>query len=320
LRPVRSSLLTAGKPEAQRHLVASIENPIDEETVLRSFASADREELERIREEGNGFYAWGAVPGLRNIPNWKAMERGDYVLCVYGNTYYYVARVLEKYDNERFARRVWGEDEDGETWEYMYFLTQPIEVDRPLHEFEGYLRGRYWGFTRISNLELEEIEEGFSSVEGLIREILDYQGEGLPDELTLRHNRSAEIAEDSLQVDAVTHGNVDEDSVPDSEGRKRIIQHVQYERSQKNRRIALEKHGATCAVCTFNFDETYGKDYADGYIQIHHIKPVSEYEGEVDPNTDLVPLCANCHAMAHRRRAIVTSIDDLKALIEKANG
>jgi putative restriction endonuclease len=40
----------------------------------------------------------------------------------------------------------------------------------------------------------------------------------------------------------------------------------------------------------------------------------------VDPETDLVPLCANCHAMAHRRRATVTSIDELKALVEKAKG
>jgi hypothetical protein len=35
-------------------------------------------------------------------------------------------------------------------------------------------------------------------------------------------------------------------------------------------------------VCGFNFDETYGKDHAAGYIQVHHIKPLSEYEGEVD--------------------------------------
>jgi predicted HNH restriction endonuclease len=44
-------------------------------------------------------------------------------------------------------------------------------------------------------------------------------------------------------------------------------------------------------VCEFNFDETYSKDYAEGYIQIHHIKPGSQYEGEVDSETDLVP-CA----------------------------
>ncbi|CAA9369519.1 MAG: hypothetical protein AVDCRST_MAG93-8291, partial [uncultured Chloroflexia bacterium] len=107
-------------------------------------------------------------------------------------------------------------------------------------------------------------------------------------------------------------------TVPDSEGRKRIGLHVSYERSQKNRRTAIEEHGTTCAVCSFNFDEFYGEDYADGYIQVHHLKPLSGYEGEVDPKTDLRPLCANCHAMAHRRRDAVTSIEELKALIEKA--
>ena len=86
-------VFTASNPEAQRNLVISIENPIDEETVFGSFASTAREELERIREDGNGFYTWGAVPGLKNIPNWETMERGDYVLCVYNSTYYYVARV-----------------------------------------------------------------------------------------------------------------------------------------------------------------------------------------------------------------------------------
>jgi hypothetical protein len=50
-------VFTAGNPEAQQHLLGSIEDPIDDETVFRSFASADREELERIREGGNGFYA-----------------------------------------------------------------------------------------------------------------------------------------------------------------------------------------------------------------------------------------------------------------------
>jgi hypothetical protein len=36
----------------------------------------------------------------------------------------------------------------------------------------------------------------------------------------------------------------------------------------------------------------------------------------VDPATDLVPLCANCHAIAHRRRTTVTSIEEIRALIE----
>jgi hypothetical protein len=140
------------------------------------------------------FYAWGAVPGLRNTPTWETMERGDYVLCVYDSTYHYVARVLDKYENERFARRVWGEDEDGRTWKYVYFLTEPIAVNQPLYEFEGYLHSRYQGFTRISNERLNEIEEDFGAIEGFIQEILEYQGEELPDELLLAPDRSEEMA------------------------------------------------------------------------------------------------------------------------------
>jgi predicted HNH restriction endonuclease len=133
-------------------------------------------------------------------------------------------------------------------------------------------------------------------------------------------SRSGKIAEESLQVDDITHGWVDEKTVPDSEGRKRIGRHVTCERSQKNRELAIEIHGTICAGCTFNFDETYGKDYAKGYIQIHHLKPLSEHEGAVAPATDLVPLCANCHTMAHKRRKTVTPIEELKELTEKAKG
>jgi predicted HNH restriction endonuclease len=31
-------------------------------------------------------------------------------------------------------------------------------------------------------------------------------------------------------------------------------------------------------------------------------------------------LCANCHAMAHKRRETVTPIEELKELIDKAKG
>jgi hypothetical protein len=313
-------VFTAGNPEARQHLVDSIQNPVDDAVVFGNFDEHHHEQLGRIRDEGNGFYAWGAVWGVRNVPTWEQMERDDFVLCVYDATYRYVARVLDTYDNPECAEAIWGTNDEGRTWRYMYFLTEPVEVYQPLYEFEGYLNSTYRGFTRIADAKRSEIEKDFGSVEDFIKEILQYEGEGLPGGLLPGTDRSEKIAEESLQVDDVTHGDIDEKVVPDSEGRKRLALHATYERSEKNRRLAIEKHGITCAVCTFNFDETYGKDYADGYIQIHHIKPLSQYEGEVDPETDLVPLCANCHAMAHRRRTTVTSIEELKALIQEAAG
>jgi len=66
-------VFVAGNPEAQRHVAETIESSMDEEMVFNSFPPAYREELETIREEGNGFYAWGAVPGEMNTPRWKAI-------------------------------------------------------------------------------------------------------------------------------------------------------------------------------------------------------------------------------------------------------
>ena len=84
--------------------------------------------------------------------------------------------------------------------------------------------------------------------------------------------------------------------------------------------MAIKLHGTRCQACGFDFDEFYGRDQAGSYIEVHHVKPLSEHEGEVDPASDLVCLCANCHRMAHRRRTSVNSIDELRIMIEEANG
>ena len=143
-------VFTAGNPEARQQIVDYIQNPVEDAVVFGNFDEPHHEELQRIRDEGRGFYAWGAVHGIRNFPTWEQMERGDFILCVYDSAYRYVARLLAKYDNSECAEAIWGTNDKGQTWRYMYFLTEPIEVYQPLYEFEGYLHSRYQGFTRRS--------------------------------------------------------------------------------------------------------------------------------------------------------------------------
>ena len=103
-----------------------------------------------------------------------------------------------------------------------------------------------------------------------------------------------------------------------SEGTKKLVQHMLYERNAKVRAEALKIHPHRCEVCGFDFDQFYGKDVAEGYIEIHHIKPVSESGvREVNPATDLVPVCANCHRMIHHHRNSSLTIDTLKEKIGK---
>ena len=38
------------------------------------------------------------------------------------------------------------------------------------------------------------------------------------------------------------------------------------------------------------------------FIEIHHIKPMYTIRKiSVNPETDLIPLCSNCHKMIHRK-------------------
>lgn len=89
-----------------------------------------------------------------------------------------------------------------------------------------------------------------------------------------------------------------------------------YERSLENRMKAIEFHGLICKGCKMNFEDYYG-DWGKGFIEVHHIKPLStlEKEVEINPKTDLVPLCSNCHRMVHRKKDEVLSIEELKHMI-----
>lgn len=104
-----------------------------------------------------------------------------------------------------------------------------------------------------------------------------------------------------------------------SEGEKKSKFVTYYERDPKLRRQAIAIHGSSCAACGFNFGKFYG-EYAEGFIHVHHIKPVAELGGStvVDPETDLIPLCANCHSVVHRKSSNTLSVDGLKLLISQS--
>ena len=65
--------------------------------------------------------------------------------------------------------------------------------------------------------------------------------------------------------------------------------------------IFRQRHGGyiVCECCGFDFARAY--DIKDEYIEVHHRFPFSQTESEhpVNAETDLVPLCANCHRMIH---------------------
>lgn len=87
------------------------------------------------------------------------------------------------------------------------------------------------------------------------------------------------------------------------EGASKSVTVNQYERSGVARSKCLAHHGYNCVVCSFDFEKMYG-EIGKNYIHVHHIVPISEVgkEYELNPITDLIPICPNCHAMVHATR------------------
>lgn len=83
--------------------------------------------------------------------------------------------------------------------------------------------------------------------------------------------------------------------------------------------IFKARHGGriVCECCGFDFARAY--DIDDEYIEVHHRFPFSQTEGEhpVNAETDLVPLCANCHRMIHHGiggKGQCMTLDELKGI------
>lgn len=87
----------------------------------------------------------------------------------------------------------------------------------------------------------------------------------------------------------------------DVEGAVRSGVFNSFERSARNRRICITIFGYECKICGVDLENRYGA-IAANFIHVHHITPVSQMGGprEVNPLTELIPVCPNCHYVMHR--------------------
>jgi hypothetical protein len=100
-----------------------------------------------------------------------------------------------------------------------------------------------------------------------------------------------------------------------SEGSVCRVEVNRYERDPQARLACIAAHGTRCVICGFSFGAAYGPE-AEGHIEVHHRKPLSEVGGEyvVDPIEDLRPVCPNCHAVLHLGGRC-RSIDEVRQLL-----
>ena len=121
-----------------------------------------------------------------------------------------------------------------------------------------------------------------------------------------------------LKVEEVT------DSVPGfeiglPEGSKIKVEVNRYERSPINRSACISHFGPICQACGFDFGKIYGEIGQD-FIEVHHLIPISQMGGSynLNPITDLITVCSNCHSMIHRKNPPFT-IKEIRDRINETN-
>jgi len=95
----------------------------------------------------------------------------------------------------------------------------------------------------------------------------------------------------------------DPDELPGGTLPPEAARHAQvnrYERDPDARRLCLAFHGTSCSACGFSFEAAYG-EAGTAMVAVHHLVPAEMLGNgyQLDPVADLVPLCRNCHAVAH---------------------
>ncbi|QVW22065.1 HNH endonuclease [Pseudomonas hormoni] len=225
--------------------------------------------------------------------------------------------------------------------EVLYYkgkMTNKIFSDQRLST-----KPHYFGVARIGKVEADRnstkgdlfaVIEGFRPFESAVPNKLDGEYlESIPPRLKDNYWRNGVRAIDQAVFDRIYAYAVLEPNEADdfrltdvvqdfetrttgTEGKHISYFGVRYERSPKLRRQAIAIHGIKCKACDFDFEKAYGK-HAKGFIHVHHVKPISEYEEDqvVDPATDLITLCANCHAVVHKKPGELLSVEQLKSIL-----
>ena len=188
---------------------------------------------------------------------------------------------------------------------------EPYWTDKELY-YSGYI-SFYARFKLLEEytddiLSLHHLHE--HGYQGVPRSVRECKEDGLLE--FLLHPRQI-VNDDVFDVD------YPEDDEKLYEGALITVKANKYERNQKARRECVEKKGYQCLVCGRDFVATYG-EIGRNFIHVHHLTPIStigkEYQLNVD--TDLAPVCPNCHYMLHRKDPPYTIEEMQKILAETA--
>lgn len=131
-------LQPAGNKGGREHFVDTIEKPVE----FQDFQSLIDPKLFGLLHQAHpsGKAAiWGVVAGKSpgNVNKWNRISEGDLVLFAADKRIHSYGLVSLKFNSRNFAEKLWGQNEENQTWEYMYTLTDVKQIEISYEEFNN---------------------------------------------------------------------------------------------------------------------------------------------------------------------------------------
>lgn len=178
------------------------------------------------------------------------------------------------------------------------------QTERALQKISERIPGEDPRFNQIMNSLKDWLRNHDAEPNALAR--LNFMGEDLRSRTRPRKRSIQELLRERL----INEGQVEERLV-----RSRY-------RDVTVREECIRAHSCICEVCKIEFGRIFGAEFS-GLIEVHHKTPIANGDSDgvlINPVEDCVPLCPNCHSMAHfgMPAGKCRSIPELKTIMRKA--
>jgi len=252
-------LQPAGDRDGSEHFFDTIVNSVPLQRIRQHVSNTEYEILKDIYPSGD-CKVWGVTPGGNNITKWNRIEVGDVTLFARKKRIFASAVTTFKLHNRRLAAELWDYNDNGQTWEYIYFLDQLKSHDIS-----------YLEFNRAVGYADNYIIQGFN---------------------VLRDDQSANVLyafdlESDTYISEITKETFEDvvSKLEELEGTEsEITSYRRLEQGYLQRHLFGNKTIATCACCH--------KEFPVSFLVTAHIKKRSKctFEERIDPRI-VMPMC-----------------------------
>ncbi len=178
---MRVAIQPCGNTKAKKHYRDTIQNLVSFSVIDPFLNQQQRNAYQQVC--GSQAAVWGVTKGKKsqNYTKWSKLRAGDIALLYKDKKIFSVGRIVLTMQNEELAAHLWSRNDDGETWEYMYFLDDIQEIDIDIIRYNQVL------LTQAGKpYEVNNIVQGFDVHEGenaeSLLDLLELGPEDAPDE------------------------------------------------------------------------------------------------------------------------------------------